>query len=234
MSIRVFFSPLIIFVLLIASCSNGGKELSFDKDYYEVPLRRETQITFVGQANNVKCSDTTVVSVNIKDNYIKVAPKRKGIASITVEGESLATMRIRVVDAYACFTAGSPAYEPFDRDVKLYLIGNENKDFYVYDERNTLLSSGIYDTSIVNNGFRLTLHSDDDTDGEYDITGSSDVVLRGTFPNWLGVNWGIDFATGRTRSPSPSILKLINVKTDVIYYFVLRESYTMPYHVLTE
>jgi hypothetical protein len=233
------FLFVLLFSIIYSCSSDDNASLCFEKEYYERPLSGDSQeIVFSGGSSNlaVEVSDNDVLEATIGTGNIKIKTKKKGTVYLVVkdgaDNESV-TIRVKVVDSYLCMRLGAPipSSSVYKKGDCLFLVGNTNRAFYLYDESNNLKTSGNYKLFIEDSKFFLSLVLPEGT-RLYDISNSSELFLFGAIPSALDFSWTDEHnATTISRSASPVTMNAIDSVTGDVYYFSV-DSAEMPYGIL--
>ena len=101
--------------IIFFSCGNNNEEkiypLSFEKEYYEQPLLRATDITIRGgnrdYAVTVEETDILSIDVDLSSSIgmgsLKVTPKKKGETRVKVKDNitnEIVELKIKIIDSY--------------------------------------------------------------------------------------------------------------------------------------
>ncbi|HJD76736.1 MAG TPA: hypothetical protein K8W04_11880 [Bacteroides reticulotermitis] len=225
--------------------------MSFEKEYYECSLLRGSYIAIRGGNRDytVEVADPGVLEVKIDLSSsigmgnLYLTSKQKGETVITVRDNvtnETVSLNIKVVDAYMGLKNISSHGEPYVLNSYLFLINNENKDFYVYDtDLNTEKYKGTYAFSVEDNEPYLTLSFSKEVNGK-SVHKYSLSDTNGTFyylsKTLLGMDWGASIANVNSVVRSdvmPTVYMVArDVDTDEEVKFVFNASAEMPYNVL--
>lgn len=232
-----------LFILLCStySCSNDGtvfSSLCFEQEYYEKPLSGNTQeIVFNGGSDNlsVEVSNPDVLEATVSNGKIKINTKKKGFVNLVVKDNkdnTSITIRIKVVDSYLCLRLSHPipSNSYYKKGDCLFLVNDENRSFYLYDESRCLKEVGNYKLYVDNSAFYLSLSFV----GKvflYDISYSSYSFLWGEIPYHLGFSWTNGTVINNSRSSPPVGMTAVETGTGVVYYFSTEAS-DIPYGIL--
>ena len=158
------------------SCGNNNEEkiypLSFEKEYYEQPLLRATDITIRGGNRDytVTVEETDILSIDVDLSSsigmgsLKVTPKKKGETKVKVKDNitnEIVELKIKIIDSYLAYAIKESNHPALSNGTVVYLINNESKDCYFFrysDSKNELsqnpIAKGTYDFSVkLENGF---------------------------------------------------------------------------------
>ncbi|MCS2502071.1 hypothetical protein PO259_02635 [Bacteroides ovatus] len=146
--------------------------LSFEKEYYEQPLLRATDITIRGGNRDytVTVEETDILSIDVDLSSsigmgsLKVTPKKKGETKVKVKDNitnEIVELKIKIIDSYLAYAIKESNHPALSNGTVVYLINNESKDCYFFrysDSKNELsqnpIAKGTYDFSVkLENGF---------------------------------------------------------------------------------
>ena len=162
--------------IIFFSCGNNNEEkiypLSFEKEYYEQPLLRATDITIRGGNRDytVTVEETDILSIDVDLSSsigmgsLKVTPKKKGETKVKVKDNitnEIVELKIKIIDSYLAYAIKESNHPALSNGTVVYLINNESKDCYFFrysDSKNELsqnpIAKGTYDFSVkLENGF---------------------------------------------------------------------------------
>ena len=153
--------------IIFFSCGNNNEEkiypLSFEKEYYEQPLLRATDITIRGGNRDytVTVEETDILSIDVDLSSsigmgsLKVTPKKKGETKVKVKDNitnETVDLRIKITDSYLAYAIKKSNHLALSNGTVVYLINNEAKDCYFFryiesrDEiSRTPIAKGTYD-----------------------------------------------------------------------------------------
>ena len=149
------------------ACSDDDKKteelypLRFVPDYQEVRLFQTENISFVdgGGEYTVRVENPELVEANVKGDWktVSITGKKKGETTITITDHKAggeARLKVKVVDSYMGFeyVNGDTLFSSQDRF--LFLVDNEQKDFYMF--RRTDNYSGASLEVVVKGNYQLT------------------------------------------------------------------------------
>ena len=170
--IQSFF--LFLLFSIVYGCSNGTdvSSLCFEKEYYEQPLLRATDITIRGGNRDytVTVEETDILSIDVDLSSsigmgsLKVTPKKKGETKVKVKDNitnEIVELKIKIIDSYLAYAIKESNHPALSNGTVVYLINNESKDCYFFrysDSKNELsqnpIAKGTYDFSVkLENGF---------------------------------------------------------------------------------
>ena len=136
--------------IIFFSCGNNNEEkiypLSFEKEYYEQPLLRATDITIRGGNRDytVTVEETDILSIDVDLSSsigmgsLKVTPKKKGETKVKVKDN--------IIDSYLAYAIKESNHPALSNGTVVYLINNESKDCYFFrysDSKNELSQNPI-------------------------------------------------------------------------------------------
>lgn len=145
------------------------------------------------------------------------------------------SLEIKIVDAYLNLLVANPVHEPYAQGDELFLINNEDRDFYLYDENWQLRDSGSYKFYVDGETPFLELTFAKGTDGKkirlYDISLTNQQMFA-VIKSLLGWDWREYMNGGAvTREVSPIVMHATDTETGVDCYFMV-QTHSMPEHVL--
>ena len=241
---------LFLFTITIVSCADDKdttevNHLSFEKDYYERPLLRAKNIMVRGGNRDytIKVENTDILGVEIDLSSsegmgdLKVLPKQKGETNVEVQDnvtKEIVNLKIKIVDSYLNLAVANPTKPPYKQGNEFFLINNDSKDFYLYDENSELKHTGSYKFYIENNVpyMELVYHKEFEgrTTYKYDLTGTSETMFQGI--KYI-LNWERHTLNKcvTTKEVSPVTMNVTDTKTNETSYFIL-STHDIPEHVL--
>ena len=236
---------LLTFVLLsiiVYGCSSDDNVISslcFEKEYYEKPLLKNDaqEIAYSGGSDNlsIEVSDDDVLDATISNGKIKIKTKKKGFVFLVVKDNmdnTSVTIRIKVVDRYLSLRLANPIPNNsyYKKGDCLFLVNDENRSFYLYDESCSLKETGNYTLFMDNSAFSLSLLSAENI-FLYDISNSSYSFLWSAIPIYLGFSWINEEIVNNSRAASPVGMTAVERGTGNVYYFYL-DTTEIPYGIL--
>lgn len=240
MKVIWYFLSILLFSI-IYGCSNDDNVISslcFEKEYYEKPMLENSQeIVFSGGSNNlsIEVSDDDVLEATISDGKIKIKTKKKGFVYLVVKDNidnTSITIRVKVVDCYLSLRLGYPIPNNsyYKKGDCLFLVNDENRSIYLYDESYSLKETGNYKLFMDNSSFFLSLYFAENI-FLYDISNSSYSFLWGAIPNYLDFSWTNGEVVNNSRAASPVSMTAVEIGSDNVYYFYLDDA-EIPYSIL--
>lgn len=171
---RVNLLGILLFLCAISfvSCGSddeGKKEiysLSFEKEYYEVPLLGKSFISVRGGNKDytVSVEKTTVLEVSIDVSSptgmgnLVINPKQKGETTVTIKDNitnETVDLKVKVTDSYLAYAIENSNHPALSAKTTVYLINNEAKECYFFrstgsgvGDANTLIAKGTYEFSV--------------------------------------------------------------------------------------
>lgn len=162
---------LLLFLITMGfiSCGDDNEKkketypLSFEKEYYEVPLLGKQWISIRGGNRDysitVEKTDILEASVDLSSptgmGNLVIQPKQKGETTVTVKDNIVnetVKLKIKVTDGYLAYAIDESNHPALSKGVIIYLINNEAKDCYFFryiDSKNELsntpITKGTYD-----------------------------------------------------------------------------------------
>ncbi|MCS2301631.1 hypothetical protein NXX23_00560 [Bacteroides ovatus] len=133
--------------IIFFSCGNNNEEkiypLSFEKEYYEQPLLRATDITIRGGNRDytVTVEETDILSIDVDLSSsigmgsLKVTPKKKGETKVKVKDNitnEIVELKIKIIDSYLAYAIKESNHPALSNGTVVYLINNESKDCYFF------------------------------------------------------------------------------------------------------
>ena len=234
---------LLTFVFLagvISSCQNDViSSLCFEKEYYEKPLLKNDaqEIAYSGGSDNlsIEVSDDDVLDATISNEKIKIKTKKKGLVYLVVKDNTdntSITIKVKVVDCYLSLRLGSPISNNsyYKKGDCLFLVNDENRSFYLYDESCSLKETGNYKLFRDNSAFFLSLSFAENI-FLYDISNSSYSFLWGAIPNYLDFSWTNGEVVNNSRAATPVGMTAVDIDFGNVYYFYL-DATEIPYGIL--
>lgn len=237
--------PYFLVVLLLSiiySCSSDDNVISslcFEKEYYEKPLLKNDaqEIVYSGGSDNlsIEVSDDDVLEATISNEKIKIKTKKKGLVYLVVKDNTdntSITIKVKVVDCYLNLRLGSPISNNsyYKKGDCLFLVNDENRSFYLYDESCSLKETGNYTLFMDNSAFFLSLSFAENI-FLYDISNSSNSFLWGAIPNYLDFSWINEDIVNNSRAASPVGMTVVETESGNVYYFYL-DTTEIPYGIL--
>lgn len=220
--------------------------LSFEKDYYECPLIGTKSIMVRGgnrdydvEVANPEIMEVTVdLSSPVGMGSLRIAPRQKGKTMVTVKDNvthETVSLEVKIVDAYLNLLVANPVHEPYAQGDELFLINNEDRDFYLYDENWQLRDSGSYKFYVDGETPFLELTFAKGTDGKkirlYDISLTNQQMFA-VIKSLLGWDWREYMNGGAvTREVSPIVMHATDTETGTDCFFMV-QTHSMPEHVL--
>jgi len=148
---NLFTFFLIFLCFCFTNCSDDEKtedihHLSFEKDYYERPLigAKSIMIRSGNKDYSVEIKDPSILDVKIDLSSpigmgnLDIYPKQKGETTIQVKDNIVhetTDLRIKIVDSYLHLSINNPVRPPYKQGDEIFLINNDDKDFYLYDDK---------------------------------------------------------------------------------------------------
>lgn len=115
---------------------------------------------------------------------LDIYPKQKGETTIQVKdniAHETTDLRIKIVDSYLHLSINNPVRPPYKQGDEIFLINNDDKDFYLYDDKLKIKSTGNYEFSIKGNipFLTLTYHKEleNRTIYKYNLTGTDQTMF---------------------------------------------------------
>ena len=188
---------------------------------------------------NPEIMEVTVdLSSPVGRGSLRIAPRQKGKTMVTVKDNvthETVSLEIKIVDAYLNLLVANPVHEPYAQGDELFLINNEDRDFYLYDENWQLRDSGSYKFYVDGETPFLELTFAKGTDGKkirlYDISLINQQMFA-VIKSLLGWDWREYMNGGAvTREVSPIVMHATDTETGVDCYFIV-QTHSMPEHVL--
>ena len=199
MNIKTLFKILLLFfsAMGFGSCRSDDDEkkeicpLSFEKEYYEVPLLGNQSISIRGGNRNysvtVEKTEILDVSVDLSSSIgmgnLVITPKQKGETTVTIKDNIVneeVGLKIKVTDSYLAYAIKNSNHPALSQGTLVYLINNEAKDCYFF--RNTGSGTGVTNTLIAKGTYEFSVKI------EYGIGNSSNTY---GIP-YLTLNYGSD------------------------------------------
>ena len=189
---------LFLFTLTFISCeedTDNDKQifhLSFEKNYYERPLTGAKNIMIRGGNRDytidVKNSDILEVTVDLSSpmgmGNLEIHPKQTGETIVKVHDNIVnetVELRIKIVDNYLNLVLANPMQSPYNEGDEFFLINNESRSFYLYDDDQDLKQTGSYNFIVENSVPYMELTFNEKFDNKsvykYDLTGTSEKYL---------------------------------------------------------
>ncbi|WP_370860832.1 hypothetical protein [Parabacteroides faecis] len=148
---RVSLLGILLFFCAISfvSCGNDDEEkkeiypLSFEKEYYEVPLFGKTFISVRGGNKeymaNVEKPNILEVSIDVSSpigmGNLVIYPKQKGETTVTIKDNitnETVDLKVKVTDGYLAYAIENSNHPALSQGTIVYLINNEAKDCYFF------------------------------------------------------------------------------------------------------
>ena len=246
--------------IIFFSCGNNNEEkiypLSFEKEYYEQPLLRATDITIRGGNRDytVTVEETDILSIDVDLSSsigmgsLKVTPKKKGETKVKVKDNitnETADLRIKITDSYLAYAIKKGNHPALSNGTIVYLINNEAKDCYFFryiesrDEiSRTPIAKGTYDffTKLESGSGNssptyaipyLTLNYASDEQGNFsDAVTSANAVLN-LISKFLDIDWKELVEKALTRSEH-TIVPTLKTTIDNTDYTIIGILNTYP------
>lgn len=189
-------------MVLLVSCDKEDIQiwqLSFEKGYYEYPLRgghnsimiRGGNRNYTIEVENPNILDAGIdLSSNIGFGDIWVNPKQKGETSITIHdniSKDTEVLKIKIVDAYLKFGIVASNHLLLTDKMFFYQVANENQECYFFDENYTLLTKGSSEYSVEKhngeNSLYLTLSYKVNSDGAFSMNDNAQLISEKYYIN---------------------------------------------------
>lgn len=117
---------------------------------------------------------------------------------------------------------------------QIFLINNDDKDFYLYDDKLKIKSTGNYEFSIKGNipFLTLTYHKEleNRTIYKYNLTGT-DQTMFAVIKLFLGWDWHDFIESPSIKEIAPIIMRATDIETNTEYYLT-RKATDIPENVL--
>jgi hypothetical protein len=246
---NLFIFFLLFLCFCFTNCSDDEKteihHLSFEKDYYERPLIEAKNIMIQGgnKDYSIKIEDPSILDVKIDLSSpigmgdLEIYPKQKGETTIQIKdniSHETANLRIKIIDSYLHLAISNPIRPPYKQGDDFFLINNDNKDFYLYDNELKIKSTGSYKFSIEENipYLELTYHKEFENRAiyKYSLTGT-DPTMFAAIKLLLGWDWHNPIESPKTKEIAPITMKATDIKTDTEYYLT-KKATDIPENVL--
>lgn len=247
---NLFTFFLIFLCFCFTNCSDDEKtedihHLSFEKDYYERPLigAKSIMIRSGNKDYSVEIKDPSILDVKIDLSSpigmgnLDIYPKQKGETTIQVKdniAHETTDLRIKIVDSYLHLSINNPVLPPYKQGDEIFLINNDDKDFYLYDDKLKIKSTGNYEFSIKGNipFLTLTYHKEleNRTIYKYNLTGT-DQTMFAVIKLFLGWDWHDLIESPKTKEIAPVIMRATDIETNTEYYLT-RKATDIPENVL--
>lgn len=242
---------LFLFTFTFISCeedTDNSKQifhLSFEKNYYERPLTGAKNIMIRGgnrdytiEVNNLEILEATVdLSSPIGMGNLEIHPKQTGETIVKVHDNIVnetVELKIKIVDSYLNLVLANPMQLPYNEGDEFFLINNESRSFYLYDDDKDLKQTGSYNLFVENSVPYMVLTFNEKLENKsiykYDLTGTSENAFF-ALKILLGWDWHEQIESVETREISPATMNAKDVETGVQYYFVVGNN-DMPENVL--
>lgn len=241
---------LIFLCFCFTNCSDDEKtkdihHLSFEKDYYERPLiaAKSIMVRSGNKDYSVEIENPSILDVKIDLSSpigmgnLEIYPKQKGETTIQIKdniAHEIANLRIKIVDSYLHLDINNPIRPPYKQGDEIFLINNDNKDFYLYDDELKIKSTGNYKFSIEENipYLELTYHKEFEnrTIYKYNLTGTEQGMFA-AIKFLLGWDWHDFVESPKTKEIAPVIMKATDIETNTEYYLT-RKATDIPENVL--
>ena len=128
----------------------------------------------------------------------------------------------------------NPVRPPYKQGDEIFLINNDDKDFYLYDDKLKIKSTGNYEFSIKGNipFLTLTYHKEleNRTIYKYNLTGT-DQTMFAVVKLFLGWDWHDFIESPKTKEIAPNIMRATDIETNTEYYLT-RKATDIPENVL--
>lgn len=255
MKTRKLFELLLLFTCLLffANCSDENEpeteihHLSFEKDYYERPLLEMGVQSIMIRGGNrdytieVEHPEVLEVTVDLSSptdmGNLKITPKQKGETTVTVRDnivqESI-DLRIKITDGYLNLAVSGSTVSPYQPDDEFFLINNDDKSFYLYDDDLHLKHTGNYRFFVADNAPHLELTFQEELNKKniytYDLSTTSSGVLN-VIKEVLGWDWREYIDSLPVRDVTPAIIYATDTENDMTYHWVVKAN-NMPENVL--
>ena len=253
MKTKNLFGILMLFLFTFAfiSCdkdTDNSKQifhLSFEKNYYERPLTGAKNIMIRGgnrdytiEVNNPEILEATIdLSSPIGMGDLEIYPKQTGETIVKVHDNIVnetVELKIKIVDDYLNLVLANPMQSPYNEGDEFFLINNESRSFYLYDDDKDLKQTGSYNFIVENSVPYMELTFNDKLENKsvykYDLTGTSEKTFF-ALKILLGWDWQEQIESLETREISPAIMNAKDIETGVKYYFVVG-NHDIPENVL--
>lgn len=242
---------LFLFTCTFISCeedTDNSKQifhLSFEKNYYERPLTGAKNIMIRGgnrdytiEVNNPEILEVTVdLSSPIGMGNLEIHPKQIGETIVKVHDNIVnetVELKIKIIDSYLNLALANPMQSPYNEGDEFFLINNESRSFYLYDDDKALKQTGSYNFFVENNVPYMVLTFNEKLENKsvykYDLTGTSENTFF-ALKIQLGWDWHEQTESMETMEISPATMNAKDVETGVQYYFVVG-NHDMPENVL--
>ncbi len=219
---------LFFFSILLTSCTSEKVfSLSLEGSSCEVRLDmgKSIQISSGNEDYSVTVKDPDIASasINIPPAYethysLYIGGKQKGTTTVTVRDnvtKETIEVEVKIVDSYLPFHIGESDYTQFPQNSYLFLVSNEARDFYIFEqEAQSPKLKGTYEFSVDDYLPYLTLSypSGDKTETTTFSLGESSPYLYSLLDLFFKTN----MVEGMTRySPAPTIImQMDEINTD--------------------
>ena len=253
---KTFLYSLLMIGVIFLSCNDDKDEktiypLTFVKDSYEVRLGLSALITIRSgnQHYTITVEDEDILKASpliaegsSSSGEVQIYGKKKGETTILVtdnlSGDKV-KLKIKVTDTYIGNKLSNSDHPLFIGSYCLYLIKNENKNFYIYSINQTqdklsLVTEGNYTFSLENNTPFLTFNYKDITNK--DVTTKFDLVETPsstlTFLNsFYALGWYSEQKSLKMTSP-PVYTLILKDENNKKSNFSLAPSLEMPEGIL--
>lgn len=215
------------------------------KNYYERPLTGAKNIMIRGcngdytiEVSNPEILEATVdLSVSIGMGDLEIHPKQTGETIVKVHDNIVnetVELKIKIVDDYLNLVLANPMQSPYNEGDEFFLINNESRSFYLYDDDKGLKQTGSYNFIVENSVPYMVLTFNEKLDNKtvykYDLTGTSENTFF-ALKILLGWDWHKQIESMETREIFPATMNAKDIETGVQYYFVVGNN-DMPENVL--
>lgn len=243
MKLKTLFGTFMFLLCLFCfiSCSNDDEitetvHLSFEKSYYERPLIGAKSIMVRGgnRDYSIEIEDPTIVDIKVDLSSpvdmgsLKVYPKQKGETTIEVKdniADETVSLKIKITDSYLNLAVDYTTPPPYKQGNEFFLINNDSKDFYLYDENLKLEHTGTYQFYLENDTpyMELTYHKEFEgrTIYKYDLRGTSQAMFA-MLNHFLG--WNVDdfIEESEAISVAPVVMSATDVETNTAYRLIMK------------
>ena len=242
---------LFLFTFTFISCkedTDNNKQifhLSFEKSYYERPLTGAKNIMIRGGNRDytidVENSDILEVTVDLSSPMgmgdLKIHSKQTGETIVKVHDNIVnetVELKIKIVDNYLNLVLANPMQPPYNEGDEFFLINNDSRSFYLYNDDKDLKQTGSYNLIVENNVPYMELTFNEKLENKsvykYDLTGTSENTFF-ALKILLGWDWHEQIESMNTREISPATMNAKDIETGVQYYFVVG-NHDIPENVL--
>lgn len=248
---------LFLFCTALVSCSDDDKNekttypLTFEKDSYEVRVGLTEYITIRSgnQHYTITVEDESILKASFviaegsaTSGQILINGKKKGETSILVTDNLIGDnvkLTIKVTDTYIANKLSNSDHPLFKGSYCLYLIKNDNKDFYIYStnptrDKLTLKTKGNYTFSIEDKTPCISFNYRDITNGDISYKFSLEETPNTTLTilnSFYELDWSSEKKGMKATSPPVYILTLKDNNKEYSN-FSLYPSLSMPEGIL--